>query len=47
MFLSGSGEGKNIVPNKVLEGVSRKVNRSSVIMQHSFSDSAIPRHSII
>lgn len=32
---------------KALEGVSKEVNCSSGTMQHLFSDSAIPRHSIL
>lgn len=31
---------------KALESVSREVNSSSGTIQHSFSDSATPRHSI-
>lgn len=38
--------GKSIMLKKALEGVSREVNSSSGTMQRSFSDSAIPRHSI-
>lgn len=44
IFLSGSGGEKML--KKALEGVSREVNSSSGTMQHSFSDSAIPRHSV-
>lgn len=46
IFLSGGG-GKNIMVKKALEVVSREVNCSSGTVQHLFSDSAIPRHSIL